>query len=176
MQQLPTSRIVILGCAGAGKTSFAKHLGQRTSAPVICLAAIWQPQWGKDDVPTFRTSMKEAHAGETWISDGNFAQITFDIRLPRATLVIWLDRPKLLCSWRAITRVFQPGHEHRIGGLAKVLRFIWNFDRINHPLIESQRIACGPGVPVVRLTNSREIDAFLSSCSQDDRRQRTRNP
>jgi adenylate kinase family enzyme len=169
------SRIVVLGCAGSGKTTFAHQLSECISSPVICLDAIWQPQWGKDDVPAFRTLMKEAHAGETWISDGNFAQMTFDIRLPRATLVIWLDRPKLLCSWRAITRLFQPGEEHRIGGLAKVLRFIWNFDRINRPLIESQRNASGPDVPVVRLTNSRETDAFLSSCSQDDRRQRVRN-
>ena len=161
------SRIVVLGCAGSGKTSFARRLGERTGARVICLDAIWQPHWGKDDVPTFRTLIKEAHEGEAWISDGNFAQVTFDIRLPRATLVIWLDRPKMFCARHAITRVLQPGEEHRIGNLAKVLRFIWNFDRINRPLIEAQRIAHGPDVPVRRLTNDRAIDAFLSTCDQD---------
>lgn len=107
--------------------------------------------------------MKEAHAGETWISDGNFALVTFDIRLPRASLVVWLDRPKLFCSWRAVMRVFRPGNDHRIGGLAEVLRFIWNFDRINFPQIEANRIAHGPDVPVCRLTNKRQIAAFLSS-------------
>ena len=161
------SRIVVLGCAGSGKTTFARRLGERTGAPVICLDAIWQPQWTEDDVANFRNLMKQAHAGETWISDGNFAVATFDIRLPRATLVVWLDRPRLFCAWRAITRVFQPGHEHRIGGLAKVLRFIWNFDRINRPLIETQRIAYGPNVPVCRLSNDREIDAFLASAEGD---------
>jgi adenylate kinase family enzyme len=158
------SRIVVLGCAGSGKTTFARRLGERVGAPVICLDAIWQPNSGNDDVPTFRKLIKEAHAGETWISDGNFAQVTFDIRLPRATLVIWIDRPKMFCAWRAITRVFQPGEQHRILNLTKVLRFIWNFDRINRPLIEAQRIAHGPDVPVRRLTNDREIAAFLSSC------------
>jgi hypothetical protein len=130
---------------------------------VICLDAIWQPHWTKDDVPAFRTLMKDAHAGETWISDGNFALATFDIRLPRATLVIWLDRPKLSCALRAIVRIFQPDEEHRIDGLPKVLRFIWNFDQINRPLIEAQRIADGPDVPVVRLRSNREIAAFLKS-------------
>lgn len=168
-------RIVVLGCAGRGKTALARKLGERTGAPVICLDAIWQPYWGRGDVANFRTSMEEAHAGETWISDGNFALVTFDIRLPRATLVVWLDRPKLSCAWRAITRVFQPGEEHRLGGLAKVLRFIWNFDRINRPLIEAQRIACGPDVPIRRFTNNSEIAAFLSSCGQDDHHQRTQN-
>jgi adenylate kinase family enzyme len=157
------SRIVILGCAGSGKTFLAQQLGERTGALVICLDSIWQPQWGEDDVANFRTLMKQAHAGETWISDGNFALATFDIRLPRATLIVWLDRPKLFCAWRAITRVFQPGQPHRIDGLAKVLRFIWNFDRINRPLIEAQRIAHGPDVPVRRLKNNREIAAFLST-------------
>jgi adenylate kinase family enzyme len=162
-QQLKMSRIVIVGCAGGGKTTFAHQLAERTGAPMICLDAIWQPDWTKDDVPAFRTLMKDAHAGETWISDGNFALATFDIRLPRATLVIWLDRPKLSCAWRAITRVFQPGEPHRIGALAKVLRFVWNFDQINRPLIEAQRIAHGRDVQVVRLKNNREIAAFLSA-------------
>jgi hypothetical protein len=136
-------------------------------APVICLDAIWQPHWTEDDVAKFRMLMKQAHAGERWISDGNFAVATFDIRLPRATLVVWLDRPRLFCAWRAITRVVQPGEDHRIGGLAKVLRFIWNFERINRPLIETQRIAHGPDVLVRRLKNNREIAAFLASAKRD---------
>ena len=160
------SRVVVLGCAGSGKTTFARRLGERVGAPVICLDAIWRPNWGKDDVPAFRTLMKEAHAGECWISDGNFAQVTFDIRLPRATLVIWIDRPKIFCAWHAVARVLQPGEQHRIRNVTKVLRFIWNFDRINRPLIEAQRIAHGPDVPVRRLTNDREIAAFLSSCDR----------
>jgi len=159
------SRVIVLGCAGSGKTTFAQRLGERTAAPVISLDAIWQPHWNQNDFANFRTLMKQAHAAETWISDGNFAQATFDIRMPRATLVIWLDRPKLFCAMHAIARVFQPGEPHRIGSLAKVLRFIWNFDRINRPLIEAQRIAHGPDVPVCRLTNDRDIAAFLSSAS-----------
>jgi adenylate kinase family enzyme len=82
------ARIVILGCAGSGKTTLARQLGDRTGAPVICLDAIWQPGWDKKDVPAFRTLVKEAHAGDAWISDGNFAVATFDIRLSRATQVI----------------------------------------------------------------------------------------
>ncbi|MFZ0678580.1 hypothetical protein [Candidatus Binatus sp.] len=115
MHQPAMSRIVVLGCAGSGKTTFARRLAEITGAPVICLDAIWNPCWGKDDVPVFRTLMKDAHAGDTWISDGNFAAATFDIRLPRATLVISLDHPKMFCARRAITRVFQPGEAHRIG-------------------------------------------------------------
>jgi adenylate kinase family enzyme len=161
------ARIVILGCAGSGKTTLARQLGQRTGAPVICLDAVWQPQWTEKDVLTFRMLIKNAHAGEAWISDGNFALATFDIRLPRATLVIWLERSRLSCAWRAITRVFKTAEAHRIGKLADVLAFIWNFDRVNRPLIETARAAWGPEVPVRRLSGSRDIALFLAVCGKD---------
>ena len=157
------ARIVILGCAGSGKTTLARQLGERTGAPVICLDAIWQPHWGEKDVPAFRTLMKEAHAGNEWISDGNFALATFEFRLPRATLVIWLERSKLSCAWRAIKRVFKRGEAHRIGKLTEVLAFIWRFERVNRPRIEATRVSHGPDVPVRRLTGGRDIAAFLSS-------------
>jgi adenylate kinase family enzyme len=160
-------RVVILGCAGSGKTILARQLGERTGAPVICLDAIWQPHWKEKDVPTFRTLVQKAHAGEEWISDGNFALATFDIRLPRATLVIWLERSKMYCAWRAITRVFKRGEAHRISKLAEVIAFIWKFDRVNRPRIEATRVFYGPDVPVRRLSGSREIAAFLGSYGDD---------
>ncbi len=156
------ARIVILGCAGSGKTTLARQLGERISAPVICLDTIWQSDWDEKDVPAFRTLVKEAHAGDEWISDGNFAIATFDIRLPRATLIIWIERSKLYCAWRAITRVFKRGETHRIGGLKKVLTFIWKFDRVNRPRIEAARVSHAPDVRVRRLTGSHDIAVFLS--------------
>ncbi|MGC1435253.1 MAG: hypothetical protein WA847_05110 [Terriglobales bacterium] len=157
------ARIVILGCAGSGKTTLARRLGKLTGAPVISLDDIWQPHWEEQDVPTFRTLIKKAHAGDAWISDGNFAVASFDIRLPRASLVIWLERWKLYCAWRAITRVFKRGEAHRIGKLVEVLAFIRQFDRVNRPRIEALRVSHGRDVPVRRLTNDREIADFLSS-------------
>jgi adenylate kinase family enzyme len=108
--------------------------------------------------------MIEAHGRENWISDGNFAAATFDIRIPPATLIVWLDRPRWLCALRAMTRIFRQDSDHRIAGLIKVLRFIANFDRVNRPLIESLRLKHGPGVPVRRLKNDREIEAFIRDC------------
>lgn len=156
-------RIVISGCAGSGKTNLARQLGKRTGMPVICLDAIWQPHWDEKDVPAFRALMKNAHGGDEWISDGNFAMATFDIRLARATLVVWLECSKLSCLWRVITRVFKPGEGHGIMRIGKVLAFIWKFDRVNRPRIEAMRLSHGPNVPVRRLFGGRDVAAFLSS-------------
>ncbi len=159
--------MVILGCAGTGKTTLARRLSERTGAPVICLDEIWQPHWGEKDVPAFRGLLQKAHAGDDWISDGNFAVATFDIRLPRATLVIWLEDSKLSCMWRVFKRVFRSGEAHRIRNLGKVIAFIWKFDRINRPRIEALRVSLGPDVPVCRLRGSREVKPFLSSYEAD---------
>jgi adenylate kinase family enzyme len=154
-------RIVILGCAGSGKSTLAKRLGELTGLPVVSLDAIWQPEWNEKNVSEFRQIVQHAHAGENWISEGNFAVATFDIRLPRATQIIWLDRSKFFCLWNAVARVFKRGEPHQIGKLVKVIRFIWNFDRVNRPRIEAERMSHGPHVPVSRFTNRHEVKAFL---------------
>lgn len=159
------TRIVLLGPAGSGKTTLARRLSERTGLPFVCLDDIWLPEWGNDDVPAFRALMIEAHAGESWISDGNFAAATFDIRLPRATLIVWLDRPRWHCTLRAIGRVFRGDSNHRIGGLVKVLRFIANFERVNCPRIEALRIKHGPRVSVAHLKSDRESEAFVRDFS-----------
>jgi adenylate kinase family enzyme len=158
----PARRIVLLGCAGAGKTTLARRLGERTGAPVVCLDAIWRPDWGPADVGGFRALLVEAHASDAWISDGNFALATFDIRLPRADLVVWLDRPRVISAWRAIWRVFQRGEAHRPRDLGKALRFIWGFERINRPRIEAARLQHGPEVPVIHLRSDQDVEAFLT--------------
>lgn len=159
------NRIVILGCAGSGKSTLARRLAKRIVAPLICLDEIWPPYQATNDVQAFREALIEAHATDTWVSDGNFALATFEIRLPSADLVIWLDRSRPSCAWRATTRLLQPGEHHRPRDLLKVLRFIWGFDRINRPRIETARLAHGPHAPVVRLRNDREIAAFLRAAA-----------
>jgi len=131
----------------------ARHLSRRHVAAAL----------GKEGCSCFQSTASKGSCLQHWISDGNFALATFDIRLPNATTVIWLESSRLCCAWRAITRVFKPGEAHRIGELFAVLKFIWNFDRVNRPRIEATRVANAPDVPVVRLKSRRDIAAFLSA-------------
>jgi adenylate kinase family enzyme len=90
-------RVVILGCSGAGKSTFANALGQRTGLPVIHLDALfWQPGW-KEPEPG-------AIAGDAWITDGNYVSRTYDLRLPRADMVIFVHQPRWLCIFRILWR------------------------------------------------------------------------
>ncbi|MEI9884922.1 MAG: hypothetical protein WDN08_00235 [Rhizomicrobium sp.] len=161
MRPSRVSRLVLLGCAGQGKSTLGRKLAARSGTPFICLDDIWRQSWTAADVPRFRALLAEAHSSDAWISDGNFAAATFDLRLPRAELIVWLDRPRLGCAWRAFSRIFRAGEAHRAGGLGKAMAFIWNFDRVNRPRIEAARRQYGPDVPVIRLTSARGIEDFL---------------
>ena len=80
------TRILLLGCAGSGKTTLARRLSERTGAPVIDLDAIWRGR--VQETSDFRATLQVLHAQAAWISAGNFAAVTFDLRVPRADLVV----------------------------------------------------------------------------------------
>jgi adenylate kinase family enzyme len=168
---MPPRRIVIVGCSGSGKSTLARKLGHRLALPVVHLDVLhYLPGWKRAGLADFRARVVEAHRGEAWISEGNFASWTFDLRLPRAEALIVLERPRWLCLWRVFRRaaVERRNRSDLPFGCREqidrdLLEYIWNFGKIGRPEIEAARLNHGPSVPVLRLSRNREISAFLSS-------------
>ena len=97
-------RIMVIGCCGAGKSTLARALGERTGIEVIHLDAhYWQPDWTETAPEPWREIVRELAAGDRWIIDGNYGG-TMDLRLARADLVIYLDYPTMNCLWRVLRR------------------------------------------------------------------------
>jgi len=164
-------RIVILGNSGSGKSTLARAVGKRLNLTVVHLDTLfWEAGWVEPDAEVFRDRVREAVAPDAWICEGNYSRRTFDLRLPRADLVIWLDTPRLTCLTRVILRsvLNRPRADLPSGCTEKLdkaflafLKYVWNFDRVNRPAIEAERLAVGPLVPVVRLRGGREVAGFL---------------
>lgn len=161
-------RIVILGNGGSGKSTLARLLGQRLNLSVVHLDKLfWEPGWAEPDAEQFRERVREAVAGDAWVCEGNYARRTFDLRLPRADLVIWLDTPRLTCFMRVLLRLLrnQPrpdraeGCEERLD--VEFLKFVWTFDRGYRQGIEAVRQKVGPQVPVLHLQGKRQVRAFV---------------
>ena len=105
-------RVSVIGCSGAGKTTFGKALATRLGVPFIELDSIFhQPGWTELPDDEFQARVRAAIAADGWVVDGNYG-IVRPIVLERATTVAWLDysRPRVMQQVirrsvsRAITR------------------------------------------------------------------------
>ena len=164
----PLRRVVILGCSGAGKSTFARALGAKLGAPVVHLDMLfWRPGWVEPEPEAFRSVVAAAVAGDAWVTDGNFASRTFDLRLPRADTIIFIDQPRWLCVFRIIWRWLTWRGRTR-PDLAEgcyenldwdFFLWTWNFERQSKPRI--LREAASYGTPVTILRGDRDMTNFL---------------
>ena len=101
-------RVCVIGCSGAGKTTFGERLATRLRCPFVELDAIYhQPHWTPLADDAFRVRVEAALAGERWVCDGNY-EVVHPIARARATDVVWLDPAKAVVMaqvvWRSVTR------------------------------------------------------------------------
>ncbi|MBK0002691.1 hypothetical protein [Erwinia sp. S38] len=166
-------RIVILGNAGSGKSTLSRILGAKTNYPVAHLDRLfWGPQWTKPEPAAFRARVSDVVNTETWISEGNYPRRTFDLRIPAADLIVWMDTPRIICLFRVLMRSLRNQKRSDLpdGCTEKInaeffafLHYIWKFESNDRPKIERLRLEYGPEVPVIHLKNKRQIEQFLSS-------------
>src|SRR6478672_8699445 len=66
-------KILIIGSSGAGKSTFAKQLGEITGIEVVHLDKVyWRPNWVEMPKDEWRKTVAHLLAGDTWIMDGNY--------------------------------------------------------------------------------------------------------
>jgi adenylate kinase family enzyme len=165
-------RVVILGNAGAGKTTLAKRLAARIGAPVVHLDAhFWQPGWQPTPRAEWTERVRALAAQDSWVMDGNYAA-TLGLRLSRADTVVVLDLPRAQCLYRVVRRgLLERGRSRSdlaVGCREQMpdrafLRWIWRFptDELEPMLREVD--TSGAGVRRAILRSSREIATFLAS-------------
>ena len=100
-------RIVIVGKAGAGKTTLGNQLAEILSLQPVELDAInWQPNWVELENDKMRERVGNAvPADGRWVADGNYSVVR-DIVWGRADTLIWLDYGLLFTLWRLFRRTF----------------------------------------------------------------------
>jgi len=98
-------RILVIGSPGAGKSTLARRLSERLDLPLIHLdREYFGPGWATPPRHEWRERVRALAARPAWVMDGNYAS-TFDIRVPRATDIVWLDLPRWRCALSVLWRV-----------------------------------------------------------------------
>ena len=87
------NRIIVIGCPGAGKSTFASKLASETGLPLYYLDMIWhradRTVIGREE---FDKCLDKLVKEDEWIIDGNYAR-TLPKRLAHCDTVFFLDLP-----------------------------------------------------------------------------------
>jgi putative MATE family efflux protein len=102
-------RVVVLGGAGAGKSTLARAIGAKLGLPVFHLDRfVFGPQWSRRDASAVHADVAAALSGDAWVVDGTYPAL-FDVTVVRADLVLWLEQP----WWRRLWRAWRKARNHR---------------------------------------------------------------
>ena len=165
------NRVLILGCCGAGKSTFARELSQRTQLPLIHLDQhYFTDHWVEPDKESWHSTVTSLSNQEQWIMDGNYGG-TLDFRLQYADTVIFLNSSTLTCLYRVISRTFKyygrarpdvaPGCRERFD--LGFLHYVLLFNHLKRPSILRRISASNVAESTVILHNNRERADYLRS-------------
>ena len=91
------NKIIIIGCPGSGKSTFARKLHTITDIPQHYLDMMcWNSNKTKIEKSIFIDRLKTVMNQDTWIIDGNY-QSTMEMRISACDTVIFLDYPLEVC-------------------------------------------------------------------------------
>lgn len=165
-------RVLVVGCSGAGKSTFSRALGARLSLPVVHLDVhYWRPDWVETPTAEWAPVVERLLAADAWVMDGNFGS-TLSTRLARADTAFHLDLPRRACLRGVLGRVFRehgrtrvdmaPGCTERLD--VAFLRWVWNFRRKDRPrVLERLDAFAERGGRVVTLRSRRDCARYLDS-------------
>lgn len=98
-------KIIVIGCPGGGKSTFARQLRDKTGLPLHYLDMIWhKPDKSNVTRAEFDKALGEIISGERWIIDGNYSR-TLEVRMAACDTVILLDMPLVVCLAGAMKRI-----------------------------------------------------------------------
>lgn len=166
-------RVLVVGCSGAGKSTLSRQIATRFGLAYQSFdkEVFWLPGWrlrGRDEQ---RARVTDLVACPRWVMDGN-SPSTFDLRLPRTELVIWLRVPRRVALMGIAQRVFAnygAVRDDMAEGCAEklpdreFLSYIWNFEKKMSPRIVAALDRYGPDVPVVVLRTRKAAARLLGN-------------
>lgn len=164
-------KVLVIGSGGAGKSTFAKRLGELLHIEVLHLDKLyWRAGWVETPKAEWLKTVEELLRHDSWIMDGNYSG-TLDVRFEACDTLIFLDMARTLCLWRVLKRAFMyrkrsrpdmaEGCRERL--TLEFILWIWNYPRKTRPrivrLLESHR----EGKRIVWLRTQSDVERFLAA-------------
>ena len=158
--------VIVIGSPGAGKSTFARKLREKTGLPLYHLDLFWhKPDRTTVTREEFDAQLKELLKEDRWIMDGNF-QRTLAMRLEACDTVFLLDLPLEVCLSGAESRIGQkradmPWVEDEFA--PEFRQWIVDFPQNKLPQIYQLLEHCPAGKTVIIFKSREEINSYLNS-------------
>lgn len=171
MSQMTMQRVLVMGCSGSGKSTFACKLAAQRGLPFVSIDQIyWQPGWVEPRASEFSARMTCEAEKPAWVMDGNYTSHgASELRRERADTVIWFDLPRWLCMLSVVHRIvagygrvrpeMTPGCPERLDLV--FLRYVWNYRAVHRPTALAYFAKLRPDQQFVTFTRRAEAKAFL---------------
>ena len=156
-------KILVIGCPGSGKSTFARALRDRFDLPLIHLDMLyWNPDKTTVSREVFDERLQAVLEQERWIIDGNYGR-TMEKRLQFCDTVFFLDLPTEVCLESVRGRIGTkrsdlPWIETEED--KEFMEYIQAFSADQRPEILSL-LQKYPNVNVVTFHSREEVDAYL---------------
>lgn len=161
-------RVLVIGCPGSGKSTFARRLQKITDLPLCYLDMLF---WNADKTTVskevFDLRLDEVLKKEEWIIDGNYSR-TMERRLERCDTVFFLDYDVQVCVDGITNRVGtvrpdMPWIENEVDG--DFLQFVKDF-KTNRTGQICEMLDKFPQVKKIVFKNRRESEEFLQKLTE----------
>lgn len=162
-------KIIVIGCPGAGKSTFSRALADVTGIELYHLDLIWHKP-DRTNIPRdeFDAKLNDIMAKESWIIDGNYVR-TLEMRLKKCDTVFLLDFPLEVCLTGAMSRVGKkrddmPWIEEELSDDFK--QWIMDFPEKQLPMIHDLLDKYGENKNVVVLKSRQQAESCLNQIRQ----------
>lgn len=161
-------KILVIGCSGAGKSTFSKKLSESLNLEIINLDRYyWKPNWIKPLESEWMEIVRNLVKKESWIMEGNYSE-TFHLRMPEADTIILLDFSRLVCFFRVLKRRIVKNRADKIPGCREKIKFelarwiLWRYPRVNRKNVLKTLEEFKGQKRIIILKSNKEIRRFLS--------------
>lgn len=159
------NKVIVIGCPGGGKSTFARMLHEKTGLPLYYLDLMY---WNADrttvDRAVFHERLHATMEKESWIIDGNYTS-TMEMRLAACDTVFFLDYSLEVClagidARRGKSRPDMPWVEDEVD--EEFIAFIKNYSTDSRPKV-MELLGRYSDKNIVIFKTRAEADAFLKT-------------